>query len=440
MPLKRIVLLSVKFLINLMRHNNVMNINHILQNARVLFDLRQYAKAEKLFRGALAVDPNNGDIYYYLSVCKTKMGSHDEAFKLMIEARRLEPTNDLYLYGLSRLYLILGKPQQAREQIHKAIEISPTIARYFFIAATIEFSQRDYVKASEYADQGLSHDPSHIQLLVLKSQVLKSQGNFEDAQAMLKNALSFNPEMIYAHVVLGMRALEAGDWLEASIEFETVLSIEPHHDVGRKGLLEVRKEQWGINRWYMQYSRWRDRNGKLFFYLSVFFVLCSLALMVNGFFYPFMGASMLLMESWIIVPVLNLYVLFKPRLRHLLSSDELWISKIVAGCIIISGICLIVFAFNISFWLFTLFYVSFTMISPVGALKRPSFQKQRNDLLEFAIIILVMGLSIVVLLLLDISYVKYGLLVYVWAIISYQAIAAHYITEWNDQVINNVSK
>ncbi len=78
------------------------------------YGLQQYAEAEKLFSGALKVNPWSHESFYRRALCRRELGKLEDALADMDRAIHLSGRRARYYQERARLYELLGRPAEAR--------------------------------------------------------------------------------------------------------------------------------------------------------------------------------------------------------------------------------------------------------------------------------------------------------------------------------------
>lgn len=101
-----------------MQSNNLVKLAYVLRGA--LFDIGgQYARAEREFRRALALDPALHQAHFNLSVSLLKMGKDTDALRAISLALQGAPQNEQYLRNRALIYRRMGNFAQAQSEYAK---------------------------------------------------------------------------------------------------------------------------------------------------------------------------------------------------------------------------------------------------------------------------------------------------------------------------------
>lgn len=84
-----------------------------------------FARAERLFREALEVDPNNWWIHFGYAELLSALGRHEEAIAHMETAYELDPVNPFVNVELAAIHAHAGRFREGLEVIDRALEVLP---------------------------------------------------------------------------------------------------------------------------------------------------------------------------------------------------------------------------------------------------------------------------------------------------------------------------
>jgi tetratricopeptide (TPR) repeat protein len=328
-----------------------MEIQVMLEKARVLLDQGRYKDAEAQICQALEHDPDNDQILSMLGRCYLDMKQYDRGIGVIQRAIAVDPNESFYFYLLGFAYYHKDMASDSMENLEKAIELNPYVPEYFGLLAFVLIQEREFEAALEKANEGLAIEAENINCLNARSTALNKLRRTDDAIETMNNALSQDPENETTHSTIGWNLLERGRHKEAQNHFMESLRINPDHNGARRGLKESLKSNIILYKWMLQYSFWVHNKGKKFrvaipiaFYI-VFRVLIKMSeenkttenigIILGGIYVLF------IVISWTIGSIANFVLLFHPLGKHSLSNTEKWaaintVSALIAGIVIMS--------------------------------------------------------------------------------------------------------
>jgi tetratricopeptide (TPR) repeat protein len=158
---------------------------------------RDFTKSARLFREALAINPNHEDSHYYLANCLAALGDISTAIAELDLLAQINPQNHR---AFQRKGELLASSARSRNQL-------------------------------EAAHQALSHaltlNSEETGTLILLGETTMAQGNYADADRNLSHACQANPRAANAWFFRGYIAWKRGDIRQAS-----AMLSEAHSSLG----------------------------------------------------------------------------------------------------------------------------------------------------------------------------------------------------------------
>lgn len=99
--------------------------------AHALYALGRFAEAEPEYQAAIALNPNNADLYNLLAINYSEWGKAEKAAAAYERAAAIKPHHVLY-YSLGNASQKRGRLDEALEAYRKAIEIKPTFTHALY--------------------------------------------------------------------------------------------------------------------------------------------------------------------------------------------------------------------------------------------------------------------------------------------------------------------
>ncbi len=149
--------------------------------------------AEKAFRGAIAVNPENKRAHLNLAVVLAQRGELDAAEESAREALRLDPEYGFAYFNLGTFYETRGNLPEAMDFYRKALEKDPGNLKANFRLANAMMRTGDYQRAARYYRAAVEIAPSFVRARYLESLALIASRRYPDARKVLEEAVEIDP-------------------------------------------------------------------------------------------------------------------------------------------------------------------------------------------------------------------------------------------------------
>jgi choline-sulfatase len=204
--------------------------------ARMHRELGESAKAVALYRQAVALAPNDADVWYNLGVTAAECCGRDEAVVALGEAARLDPQRAAIFNALGLVHLEGGDLPRAAETFNHAAELDPRDARSFNnLGNTMRAMGRLDAAAAAYR-KAIALAPHYADPHNGLGVLLVQQQHPREAMAYFETALRIQPDFYEAQLNRGIALQEAGERDAAAAQYRELLSKLPAgraHDAQR---------------------------------------------------------------------------------------------------------------------------------------------------------------------------------------------------------------
>jgi len=374
-----------------------------LERGKLLLAQNRVGEAEKEFKQALQLNPNDGYAMAWLAECQLHHKQYDQALELAERAMAFAPNNGFLLYTLARSYFYNKRLKDAEEVIGRALSLNPTDADFYLLRAHIAFYQEKWEPALKAAEQGLEQEPENVNLINLRTQALVKLNRKEEAAQTIDYALHQSPEDSYAHANKGWVAIEQGNYQSAFTHFRESLRLDPDNNYARSGLKEAIKAKNILYRGMLKYFLWMakmDTRNRWAFIIGAY-VLYRIILEVAErvpevapLLYPLIAFYILFaLSSWIAMPLSNLFLRLHPLGRHALDEDEITATNVTGGLMLGAIVCGVGYLINGSGLLMMLALFFLLMLVPVGGMFTVGAEgKARRSLMYYSLALAGVGL------------------------------------------------
>lgn len=197
-----------------------------------------FAKAEALYKQALALDPNYAQAYAGLSEDYIVWSnySHPEDQKIYYE--------------------------KARETATKALQLDPNLAEAHAVMAGVSAEwDWDFARADQEFKKALELNPNYASGHQWYSEFLSAMGRFDEAKAEALKAVEADPLSLIVLDNLGRAYAGAGQWDKAIAQFERVIEINPDWPKAYQDFGDVLWDKGDDRGAFQQYRKWNQLRG-----------------------------------------------------------------------------------------------------------------------------------------------------------------------------------
>jgi TolB-like protein/DNA-binding winged helix-turn-helix (wHTH) protein/Flp pilus assembly protein TadD len=137
---------------------------HVAMGAIKLFYDWDFAGAEREFKGAQTLDPNNAEVHHLYGDCLEIIGRFDEAKSERKLALELDPLSPAQNVVAGATHYFARQYDDAIEQLEKTVNLVPNYYPYVWLGQAYE-QKKMYDRAIETYEKGMSQGERHWQLL-----------------------------------------------------------------------------------------------------------------------------------------------------------------------------------------------------------------------------------------------------------------------------------
>lgn len=308
----------------------------------VLKGHRRFAEAERQFKEALAIEPDNDLALFHLASCVgADDGRRAEALAIIGRAISVNPEDGDH-HALKAMLLAEGdRPEEALESAKAAVRLAPEAAFAFLAKARAHVAGAQWAEAEAAARRALQLDPDNSSAGNILAHALRMSGQKAENAAHLRGMLARDAEDPWTHANAGWAALQAGRRREAEEHFREALRLDAGMDSAREGLLDCFRARSPLYRGYLAYCFWMQSfNKKMRWTIIIALYLgARMAKHLRGTALAPVGVAVgvlyFLMVIWghVARGVGNFMLLFDPFARLALRPGEVWEACAVGGCI-----------------------------------------------------------------------------------------------------------
>ena len=193
--------------------------------------------AEKEYKRALELDPNNAETHQAFAHLLSNLGRHSEALAEIKRAKEIDPLN-LRTNALEGQFLLhAGKTDEAIESLQKTIDLEPSFWMAHLFAASAYIEKGSFEKAVSEGSEAKKFSPSQNWSIAFGGYALAKSGKTAESQNILDELLKLSKTTYVPpyHIALIYNGLgetgKALDFLEKGFAEKDVrmvfLKVEP---------------------------------------------------------------------------------------------------------------------------------------------------------------------------------------------------------------------
>lgn len=201
----------------------------LMQLGDVLNKSGRYEEAGQVFEELTTLAPDETINYYIAGKFYEYIKNYEKAEKMYLGALNINPTYAQTLKRLAVVYLLQDRPKDALKYINMIDELEQDVD-YYLLKAECYSLDKDNKTAMMILEDALKSNPTNTQVLVFLASLYEEEGNIDRTLELVKKALEIEPENPVFQNFLGFMYAEMGTNLdEALVLIEKALKQEPEN-------------------------------------------------------------------------------------------------------------------------------------------------------------------------------------------------------------------
>lgn len=198
-------------------------------------ELQDWDAAERMFRAALELEPDNEDALYNLAVLCSQLGRVNESIEWFARLDRLATDSPEVPLGHAVELLKVGRLAEAAAQAERGLQLAPELPSAVRLVEALRQGVRIGGEPGVLEAQRMLGPLTSDGTLQLAQRYLE-RGDWVRATELYREASNRTPDHAGAVYGLGYGLLQAGRYEEAGTAFRRVLELDPGSADGRNAL------------------------------------------------------------------------------------------------------------------------------------------------------------------------------------------------------------
>lgn len=190
-------------------------------------DERNFEQAERFYRQALALNPNNAHGHTNLGALLSDRGEWAAAIEHFDQAIALDPSLAPAHHNRGRALLSLGRHPEGEAELHAAIHLNPRLVEVYDTLGNLRIQQGKPAEALEAFRSGLAVAPDRGDSHTNVGVALATLGRHDEAEDHYRQAIAKNPRLYEAHFNLGNLLASQQRWSEAAVHYSAAAELQP---------------------------------------------------------------------------------------------------------------------------------------------------------------------------------------------------------------------
>lgn len=393
-----------------------------LQRVEILFQQSRYEEAKVLLHDYLAEHPGDLRAQYLLAASLLNAGDKKEGRKMTEQLLAQDAQSPIFLALATEVELAEEKYEAADSLAGQLLRMEPESASAHVLQARAKLGQRNYDRALTSVEMALSHDPEDVQALNLKITLSGLLGH-NTTRETIDEALQISPDDPHTIANQGYQLVREGKINEALERLQYALSLNPSNQLARFAMMEALKARFWPYRMYFKYKEKMSKlsGGGLWGFIIGAYIVYNLlrrAAAEHPALWPIVYVlAGLFILTWVMDPLMNLYLLSNKYGRLLLDQDDKTMAKLCGVSLLLALIFLAGYiGTGNDQWIFNAAMFVLYMI-PLGTFLNANRPKNRKITSMFTMGIV--GIGVLGIALNSISWIMVslvGLFIYQWVI------------------------
>jgi len=370
----------------------------MIKRVQILFQQSRFKEAKEILESFLDQNPDHFYGQYLYAIC---LLTTDEKGKARAMTERLmaeDPGNTDIMELAIKIELADEKYEIADSISGQLLSLDAENSEAHYLMAQAKYGQRNFDRAMESVEDALSLEPENINALNLKILLGGLIGRRNVTNEAIAEALALDPEQPSTIANQGLQLLREGKTKEALERLEYALSLDPTNAVARYAMTEALKTRFWPYRMFFKFKEYSSRlsGGNAWGLILGSYILLQVIRKISDsvpqlvpVVYIIVGLFLL---TWILDPLMNLYLLTNKYGRLLLDESEKKMASLCGMSLTLGVLTLITYYFFTFENILILGILFFLFMIPLGTFLHVRKKGNRKKITYFTIAIVSSGI------------------------------------------------
>lgn len=207
------------------------NVQQLIQKAAQLHQAGQLGEAQRIYKQALSLEPNNFDGLHLLGLIEHRVGNFDEAINLISKAIQYNDKVPDFHFNLACVLKDFGKLSQAIDSFKNTLKLKPDDIQAYINLSNIYQSLGKTGEAADCYRQALTVQPDNVEALNYIGNLRLNQCRHNEALEYFDRAIKILPDSPQLHSNRGLALMYAGEHIEAFKAFHRAMKLDPDNKI-----------------------------------------------------------------------------------------------------------------------------------------------------------------------------------------------------------------
>ena len=202
--------------------------NQLVQRGMSAHQSGNLPEAERLYREALAANPDHFEGLHFLGLAVAHQGNPEEGERLVRRSLEVNASKPEAFKNHALMLNSLRRHQEAIEACDAALALAPRMAEALIVRCNALRELDRYDEALTFVDRAVAIQPGNFIALAARGDILSALGRHDEAIDYSNRALAINPNYVQAIFNRACRWLAKGQLVEGWPGYERRFDIPGH--------------------------------------------------------------------------------------------------------------------------------------------------------------------------------------------------------------------